>query len=458
MVQQPIEDISQALDDIEARVEYIESSQDRTFALIENETLSSFHYFNLCLKLFWDDFDRNSVSNLMQYQYIVERYSDLRNRYITLFRERISYWDEVLNLDTESVQKLAPFILVDDSEQKVIGYYNRFLSSFKNKKGEPLYKIDENTNPSIIFVDEQGNPRKHYALHSDILNFGHYRSLDSIRNCLKYIFDMMDVVCSYPDEYFSKYKPTQEDIICALENGLRQYAKDVGNKVERQLKRTTQKLKPSRSAPLTPEVWGEMMDREDAMFDQAIRTQVGEIDDDYLENISVTKIQLIDNYALLQKIKTTCLDGELFDIRLSVKTHQLLTSLDYNNLDFFYELVLRRNIIQREMFPDELRDKYEEWLNPVEEKQEDNSDKTYITQFPNDNGSSEEEEVNPVVGAIHQLTDVVKESLKKPRNEFKVYPQPGSTANLGCDQKNSDFKTYLPGTDASEEQSMLESK
>jgi hypothetical protein len=28
---------------------------------------------------------------------------------------------------------------------------------------------------------------------------------------------------------------------------------------------------------------------------------------------------------------------------------------------------------------------------------------------------------------------------------------------LGCDQKNSDFKTYLPGAGASEEQSMLES-
>ena len=69
----------------------------------------------------------------------------------------------------------------------------------------------------------------------------------------------------------------------------------------------------------------------------------------------------------------------------------------------------------------------------------------------------EEPHQNKVVDAIHELTDVVKESLKKPRNEFKVYPQAGSTANLGCDQKNSDFKTYLPKADGSEEQSMLES-
>ena len=69
----------------------------------------------------------------------------------------------------------------------------------------------------------------------------------------------------------------------------------------------------------------------------------------------------------------------------------------------------------------------------------------------------EEPHQNKVVDAIHELTDVVKESLKKPRNEFKVYPQSGSTTNLGCDQKNSDFKTYLPGAGASEELSMLES-
>ena len=56
-----------------------------------------------------------------------------------------------------------------------------------------------------------------------------------------------------------------------------------------------------------------------------------------------------------------------------------------------------------------------------------------------------------------KLADAVEKAANKKTNEFTVYPQPGSTANLGCDQKNSDFKTYLPGADGSEEQSMLES-
>ncbi len=56
-----------------------------------------------------------------------------------------------------------------------------------------------------------------------------------------------------------------------------------------------------------------------------------------------------------------------------------------------------------------------------------------------------------------KLADAVEKAANKKTNEFTVYPQSGSTTNLGCDQKNSDFKTYLPGAGASEEQSMLES-
>ena len=57
-----------------------------------------------------------------------------------------------------------------------------------------------------------------------------------------------------------------------------------------------------------------------------------------------------------------------------------------------------------------------------------------------------------------RLVRALETVASKPVNEFNVYPQTGSTANLGCDQKNSDFKTYLPGSDGVGQQSMLESK
>ena len=40
--------------------------------------------------------------------------------------------------------------------------------------------------------------------------------------------------------------------------------------------------------------------------------------------------------------------------------------------------------------------------------------------------------------------------------QYKIYPQADSTANIGCDQKGSDFKTYLPGTALPDGRAMLE--
>lgn len=44
------------------------------------------------------------------------------------------------------------------------------------------------------------------------------------------------------------------------------------------------------------------------------------------------------------------------------------------------------------------------------------------------------------------LTEAVRMAANKPTNHFTVYPQADSTTNIGCDQKGSDFKTYMSGT------------
>ena len=86
------------------------------------------------------------------------------------------------------------------------------------------------------------------------------------------------------------------------------------------------------------------------------------------------------------------------------------------------------------------------WLNVEYEHMQESTDAPIAVQ--------EVLHQDKVVNAIHELTDVVKESLKKPRNEFKVYPQAGSTANLGCQMQSPEFKVIPPST---EHQPALES-
>lgn len=85
------------------------------------------------------------------------------------------------------------------------------------------------------------------------------------------------------------------------------------------------------------------------------------------------------------------------------------------------------------------------WLNVEYEHMQESTDAPIAVQ--------EVLHQDKVVNAIHELTDVVKESLKKPRNEFNVYPQAGSTANLGCQMQSPEFKV-IPST---EHQPALES-
>lgn len=365
------EELIHELGEIDAKIKQLESSPNRAFVLVDYETLSLFHFFNLFFKQFWDEFDRHSASQLLLFKKIVKKYSELSDRYVSLLREQIDYLESVVDIKNKCLEYLPPVIYTEDNTTDVVGYYLECFKDVKDEDGKPLYYIDLDKETASENINGKEVPIDLYLFRNDKLNDGYYNSLYGLHSCLKDIYDLMCVLSSYPDQLISDNTPNQEDIINTLENGLRQYAKEVGKKVERDLKKIAQELKPSRNAPLTPDVWGEVMQREDEMYEQAIYTKVGEIDDKFLENISATKNLLIDNYSLLEKIKTTCLDGEFFDIELSIGTHNLLSSLNADNLDLFYELVLRRNIIQREMFPEELGDKYEEWLNNSEEESEE---------------------------------------------------------------------------------------
>ena len=56
--------------------------------------------------------------------------------------------------------------------------------------------------------------------------------------------------------------------------------------------------------------------------------------------------------------------------------------------------------------------------------------------------------------AIQAQTEALKEIAKKPKQQFNVYPQAGSTANLGCQMQRPEFKVISPST---EQQPALES-
>lgn len=64
------------------------------------------------------------------------------------------------------------------------------------------------------------------------------------------------------------------------------------------------------------------------------------------------------------------------------------------------------------------------------------------------------ESQSTIFEAIRELTEKLERAANKPTNEFKVYPQAGSTANLGCQMQSPEFKV-IPLS--KEQQPVLES-
>ena len=368
------ERINRMLGEIDAKIKQLESSPNRAFDLVDYETISSFHWFNIFFKIFCDEFDRHSASQLMLCLDFLNRYSKLCERYEFLIREHIDYLESLVDFEQMEAQNLPPVFFSEDNSTEIIGYYKECCKDYVDNKGKPLYTINLDRDTHSEVIDGKNVPIDLYIFSSDKSDEDYYRSLEGIYHLLKNIHHLMCVVCSYPDYLISGYKPNQEEIIIAIENGLRQYAKEIGKRVESDLKRTAQYLKPYRNASLDSHIWGLVMQAEDELFEIAKSGKFCENDEKHLESISASKEQLIDNYNLLDKIKINCVDEELFDIRYSVENHRLLQWLNADNLDLFYELVLRRNIIHREMFPKKLRAKYEEWLNQPENEQQQEDD------------------------------------------------------------------------------------
>ena len=71
------EELIHELGEIDAKIKQLESSPNRAFVLVDYETLSLFHFFNLFFKQFWDEFDRHSASQLLLFKKIVKKYSEL---------------------------------------------------------------------------------------------------------------------------------------------------------------------------------------------------------------------------------------------------------------------------------------------------------------------------------------------------------------------------------------------
>lgn len=425
--------LNRILEELDSRIEKLESSPVRNFIFENSDTLRLFHFFNLHIKKFWKVYDRNLVGHILLLYKLLKRHSELKLRYEKIILNKMGYLKGVIDTKNNALVSIPIFTFSEDNEMNVIGYYKERLENIKDEEGNPLYNIELNDDIHSKILKFESDK---YTFRSKKLNESYFECYVIMHDILINIYSLIRTVCSYPDILISDFNPSNEEIINTLEKELRIYAKREGENVYRELRKLYFLLKRSNKTSQSTDIWRMMMDVEDEVFSLAIKGQLVDNKEKPYEFISLEERKLwSDNKSLLQTIKDTCIDDELFDVRMAVEKYDLIQTLNYKNLSLLYELVLRRNIIHREMYPGDLAAKYEEWLNSSDKnKLVDSEDSnSNIGNTPNNRGEGRGPESakfvadkNKADNIFRYPSDFVKQKLSDViKNFFK-----NSSANL----------------------------
>jgi hypothetical protein len=129
------------LDEIDAKIKYIENSPNRLFVLMEYETISLFHTFNMRFNAYWDGFDYYSASQLFKYMEISERFSYMCERYENMLIEQNDYLKTKINFQNRYVDNFPPEVFSERIKDDFIGYYKNYLDEVDVRYLKPIYEI-----------------------------------------------------------------------------------------------------------------------------------------------------------------------------------------------------------------------------------------------------------------------------------------------------------------------------
>lgn len=202
--------------------------------------------------------------------------------------------------------------------------------------------------------------------HLNNLNHDSLHARSAVHSVLIDILKLMMPVMNRGALKITGMNPTTEDFAKAIEDDLREWTFSFGKRMFMEMKEDLNRhYKTYRTAPYTPELWGELLDTDEEALCLAKRRELADCDKEKQEHWGEDmKKQMDDNSELMQIIYSSCRTDELFDLRMVDDIQRFILLLTPDNLPTFYDIIVRRNLIQCEMYP-ELKAQHDEWLTPA---------------------------------------------------------------------------------------------
>lgn len=249
---------------------------------------------------------------------------------------------------------------------------------------DPLYSLWMNCglDGECISADAQEALKtEHYEQILNVEDFDQYledvnsRSSDAryfVYKTLTYIHDILRAIMDNAGQIVIDLKPSDEDFAKAIDDDLRGWTHNFGKEMFREMKEDLNRhFKEYRTAPYTPELWGQLLGADEDALNMAKRQVLASCDDEKQDHWGVDrKSEMDENGKLMHLIFTSCHTDELFELGKADNVAPFIEYLTPENLPMFYDIIVRRNLIQCEMFP-ELKAQHEEWLNRANEQPEE---------------------------------------------------------------------------------------
>ena len=221
-----------------------------------------------------------------------------------------------------------------------------------------------------------------FKKHLSNLNSKSLKTRTSVYLTLSDIFNILIAVMDRGEQAVIDLKPSFEDYAKAIDDDLKEWSFSFGSSLFKEMKEDLNRhFKTRRTDPYTPELWGDMLRADEDALNMAMKQELANCNDAKQEHWGEDmKKQMDENFELMHLIYSSCYTEELFDIRKGDNSQQFIQLLTPDNLALFYDIIVRRNLIQREMFPEQLGPVYEEWLNPSEEQHQEENEDTILSE------------------------------------------------------------------------------
>ena len=257
-----------------------------------------------------------------------------------------------------------------DHLKKLLDFYGGWL------EGECIGADGVETLLSDQYGDDVKKDIKGFSQYLTKLNIDSLQARSAIFSVLSDILEILVAVINRGGQKVVSLNPSIEDFTKAIDDDIREWTFSFGKSMFQEMKEDLNRhYKAHRTDHNTPELWSEMLDADEDALNKAKVQQLSECDDPKQDHWGEEmRKQMDENGRLMQQILSSCRSDELLDLRKAENMEPFIPLLTTDNLSMFYDIIVRRSIIQCEMFP-ELKSQHDEWLNKPEEQPEDEEEK-----------------------------------------------------------------------------------